>query len=74
MIANSRGGGKKSDSDQSGVIREGKMVSGLGWVVGAWTNGDGSKAAFKEVMREVRWELWGREEGWLEHMLLAGEQ
>lgn len=58
-----------------GVIREGKMVSGLGWVVGAWTNGDGAKAAFKEVMREVRWELWGlREEGWLKHMLLAGEQ
>ena len=44
----------------------GKMVSGLGWVVGAWTNGDGAKAAFKEVMREIRWELWGcvRKSGW----------
>lgn len=34
------------------------MVSGLGWVAGAWTNGDGAKAAFR-VMKEVRWELWG---------------
>lgn len=76
MIAKSSGGEERRDTVvRVGVIREGKMVSGLGWVVGAWTNGDGAKAAFKEVMREVRWELWGlREEGWLEHMLLVGEQ
>lgn len=51
---------------RGGVNQEGKMVSGPGWVVGAWTNGDGAKAAFKEVMREIRWELWGcvRKSGW----------